>query len=599
MKPLLSLLDASLNFGGDPLINHWTLHLLPKDHVCLVGRNGSGKSTLLKLLSGSQEIDSGAMFKKPSLRVAYLPQRLTIVNPEQEALDYVLEFAREDYLAATYLTELKVPLDKPLKLLSGGEQRRLSLAATLAQDPDVLLLDEPTNHLDIATIEWLEQMLADFRGAFVVISHDRQFSKNISNKTWWIDRSRIQENNKGFGDFDRWSEYVWEQEEREKAWLDTRLRLEADWLLRGVTARRKRNQGRLRRVANMREERQQLKMNSRKSVTATHFQTQGESQLIIEAVGITKAFGDRTLLKPFDLRLLRGDRIGIMGPNGTGKTTLIRMLVGDLEPDEGTIKRNSNTSVIYLDQMQETLSENKTLWQNMCPNGGDHVTVQGQSKHVVAYLKDFLFEENQIRGMTHILSGGERNRLALAKALTQPCDFLVLDEPTNDLDSDTLDLLLEVLSEFPGTLLIVSHDRDFLDQLVTSLIAFEGDGTATEYVGGYQDYLRQRDTIIAVEPKTTKNAKGNKAAKTDAPPAAIPSKIRLTYIEKRDLEQLPTEMKVLSEVITKLEQKLSDPHLYQKNPADFTQLTQDLVDKKKHMDTMELRWLELDEKVKA
>lgn len=593
MKPLLSLLDVSLNFGGDPLINHWTIHLLPKDHVCLVGRNGSGKSTLLKLLSGLQEIDSGNMFKRPSLRVAYLPQRLTIENPEQTALDYVLEFSREDYLAATYLTELKVPLDKPLKLLSGGEQRRLSLAATLAQDPDVLLLDEPTNHLDIATIEWLEKMLADFRGAFVVISHDRQFSKNISNKTWWIDRTRIQENNKGFGDFDRWSEYVWEQEEREKAWLDTRLRLEADWLLRGVTARRKRNQGRLRRVHNMREERKQLKLNSRKSVTATHFQTQGESQLIIEASGITKSFGDRTLLKPFDLRLLRGDRIGIMGPNGTGKTTLIRMLVGDLEPDSGTIRRNADTSVIYLDQMQDSLNENKTLWQNLCPNGGDHVTVQGQSRHVVAYLKDFLFEENQIRGMTHILSGGERNRLALAKALTQPCDFLVLDEPTNDLDSDTLDLLLEVLSEFPGTLLIVSHDRDFLDQLVTSLIAFEGDGTAMEYVGGYQDYLRQCDTNHENEPKPIKK-ESQKEEKAPPPPT---SKIRLTYIEKRDLEQLPTEMKLLTKAITELEQKLADPNLYQKNPVEFSKLTQELTDKKAHLDTMELRWLEIDEKV--
>ena len=246
--------------------------------------------------------------------------------------------------------------------------------------------------------------------------------------------------------------------------------------------------------------------------------------------------------------------------------------------------------------MQETLNENKTLWQNMCPNGGDHVTVQGQSKHVVAYLKDFLFEENQIRGMTHILSGGERNRLALAKALTQPCDFLVLDEPTNDLDSDTLDLLLEVLSEFPGTLLIVSHDRDFLDQLVTSLIAFEGDGTATEYVGGYQDYLRQRDSIITTEPKKIKSTKDNKAEKEEKTSATAASKIKLTFIEKRDLEQLPTEMKVLSEVIAKLEQKLADPQLYQRNPADFSRLTQELGDKKAHLDTMEIRWLEIDEK---
>lgn len=595
MKPLLSLLDVTLNFGGDPLINHWTLHLLPKDHICLVGRNGSGKSTLLKVLSSLQEIDSGTIFKQPSLRVAYLPQRLTITNPEQTAHEYVLEFAQEDYLAAIYLTELKVPLDKQLKLLSGGEQRRLSLAATLAQNPDVLLLDEPTNHLDIATIEWLEKMLKDFHGAFVVISHDRQFSKNISNKTWWIDRTRVQENNKGFGDFDRWSEYVWEQEEREKAWLDTRLRLEAEWLLRGVTARRKRNQGRLRRVYKMREERKQLKINARKSIEMSHFQTQGESQLIIEATGITKSFSDRPLLKSFDLRLLRGDRIGIIGPNGAGKTTLIRMLVGDIAPDTGTIKRNADISVIYLDQMQNSLDENKTLWQNLCPNGGDHVTVQGQSRHVVAYLKDFLFEENQIKGMTHILSGGERNRLALAKALTQPCDFLVLDEPTNDLDSDTLDLLLEVLNDFPGTLLIVSHDRDFLDQLVTSLIAFEGDGTAMEYIGGYQDYLRQRKPTIQAEQKQTKKVQNNENEKSKTPT----TKNRLTYNEKRDLEELPGKIDTLEKSIQELEQKLNDPNVYQKSPIDFAQLSQQLAEKKCQLDTMELRWLEIDEKVNS
>ncbi len=591
MKPLLSLLDVSLNFGGDPLVNHWTLHLHPKDHVCLVGRNGSGKSTLLKILSGIHDIDSGLFYKQPSLRVSYLPQRLNIKNPNQTAHDYVLEFAAEDYMASVYLTELKVPLEKPLHLLSGGEQRRLSLAATLSEDPDVLLLDEPTNHLDIATIEWLEKMLADFRGAFVVISHDRQFSKNISNKTWWIDRTRLFENSKGFADFDLWSEAIWKKEEREKAWLDTRLRQEADWLLRGVTARRKRNQGRLRRVMSMREDRKQLKMNSRKSVSLAHFQTQGESQLILEATGITKAFGDRTLLKPFDLRLLRGDRIGIMGPNGTGKTTLIRMLVGDLEPDSGTLKRNLETSVVYLDQMQGSLRDDKTLWQNMCPNGGDHVTIQGESRHVVAYLKDFLFDENQIRGMTHILSGGEKNRLAIAKALTQACDLLVLDEPTNDLDSDTLDLLLEVLSEFQGTLLIVSHDRDFLDQLVTSLIAFEGDGSAFEYVGGYQDYLRQRETFVSsqaqkVKPKEDKISESTPLVKT-----------KLTYKEKNDHEKLPQEIKDLSFLVAEIELKLMNSELYQKSPQEFDRLSQELLLKKQSLDEKELRWLEIDEKI--
>jgi ATP-binding cassette subfamily F protein uup len=597
MKPLLSLLNASLSFGGAPLIDGWTLHVHDRDHICLVGRNGSGKSTLLKLLAGDIDVDSGSRFQKPGLVVSYLPQRLVIVNPKQTAMDYVLEFAREDYLAAVYLTELKVPFDKPLELLSGGEQRRLSLAATLSQEPDVLLLDEPTNHLDINSIEWLEDHLKNFKGAFIVISHDRQFSKNISNKTWWIDRRQVHKNNKGFEAFEEWSEYIWEQEEREKAWLDTRLRQEAEWMLRGVTARRKRNQGRLSRVHAMRDLRREMKSNTRRSIDANRFHMQGASQLVIEATGITKSFGANGLLTPFDIRLLKSDRIGIIGPNGVGKTTLIRMLVGDLEPDTGTIKRNSQTAVVYLDQMQNTLDMTKTLWQNLCPQGGDHVTVQGESRHVVAYLKDFLFDENQIRGMTHILSGGERNRLALAKALTQPCDFLVLDEPTNDLDSDTLDLLLEILSDFPGTLLIVSHDRDFLDQLVTSLIVFEGDGSAMEYVGGYQDYVRQRaESTPKIGGTKAASAKPAESA-THSAPSPAPAKVKLTFAEKRDLETLPAEIEKLNNTIAKLTKALEAPDLYLNNPAEFDRISSDLVNQKEKLDQMELRWLTLDEKV--
>lgn len=593
MKNICSLLDAHLSFGGSPLMEDWTLHIQEKDHICLVGKNGSGKSTLLKVLAKQTEIDRGILFNVPGLKVSYLPQRLINFEASQNAMEYVQQFSQHDYLAATYLTELKVPFDKTLALMSGGEQRRLSLAATLCQEPDLLLLDEPTNHLDITSIEWLEDHLKSFKGSFIVISHDRQFSKNISNKTWWIDRGTVHENNRGFDDFERWSEYVWEQEEREKAWLDTRLRQEAHWMLRGVTARRKRNQGRLRRVLEMREERRQMTMNSRKSIDSSKFVSQGASQLILEAQQLQKTFEHKTVLNGFDLRLMKGDRIGIIGPNGVGKTTLIRMLIGEIEPDQGTVTRNTQLSMTYLDQMQDSLDLNKTVMDNLCDAGGDHVIAQGESRHVVAYLKDFLFSEPQIRGMTHILSGGERNRLALAKALTKPCDLLILDEPTNDLDSDTLDLLLELLSEYKGTLMIVSHDRDFLDQIVTSLIAFDEIGNAREYVGGYQDYIRQKKSEVTVQV-----VKQNQTLIPEKPKPSS-QKTKLSYNEKRDYEQLPKDMESISGEIDLMSKKLEDPDLYTKNPAEFDKVTKKLEDLKKTLDTMEMRWLEIDDKLNS
>jgi ATP-binding cassette subfamily F protein uup len=591
VKPVLSLKDISLSFGGPPLFKGLSVHLDEKAKVCLVGRNGCGKSTLLRILAKEQDIDSGQYFRLPGIKVAYLPQRLNIHKPEQTVLAYVEEYAKEQYLAATYLTELSIPFEKPLKLLSGGEQRRLSLAAAFAQAPDVILLDEPTNHIDITTIEWLEEKLKNFRGAFVVISHDRQFLKSVSRQTWWLDRGQFRENDQGFEAFESWSEFVFEEEERQKSWLDTRLRQEAQWLQRGVTARRKRNQGRLRKVMELREQRRQINSNQQKSMTKQSFLSDSASRLILEAEGIYKSFEGKCILKPFDFRLMKGERIGIMGPNGTGKTTLIRMLVGDLDPDGGTLRRSQKLSVVYLDQMQDSLDPSKTLWENMCPNGGDHLTIGGESRHVVAYLKDFMFDENQVRGLTSILSGGERNRLALAKALTQPCDFLVLDEPTNDLDSDTLDLLLEILSDFSGTLMVVSHDRDFLDQLVNSLLVFEGNGNVQEYIGGYQDYLRQSSTFSASETKPIAQApKDPIKRKTNF-------KNRLSYNEKRQWEMLPGQIDHLMRDILELEAKLADPLFYEKDRLGFEKITAELLDKKNQLDLSELTWLELDEKV--
>lgn len=585
---------------GNPLFEDWTLHVHERDHICLVGKNGCGKSTLLKVLSSQMEVDTGLVYVQPGLRVAYLAQRLTDAKEDDTAFSYITRYAAQDYMAHTYLMHLKIAPEKLISVMSGGEQRRLSLAATLCQEPDVLLLDEPTNHLDIESIEWLEGHLKNWRGAYIVISHDRQFLKSISNKTWWIDRGVVHENAKGFEDFEGWSQFIWDEEEKQKAVLDTKLRQEARWMLRGVTARRKRNQGRLRKVLEMREQRREMALNTRKSIDATAFQNKSASQLVANIESVNKSFGNRQVVKDFSFRLMKGDRIGIVGPNGIGKSTLIKLMIGKLAPDSGNVQLNDTLEVVYLDQMQESLDLQKTVADNVCESGGDHVVVGDVSKHIVAYLKDFLFFESQIKGMTHILSGGERNRLALAKAMTKPCDLLVLDEPTNDLDTDTLDLLTELLTEFKGTLLIISHDRDFLDQTVTSLIAFDEQGCAKEYIGGYQDYLRQRTHEI--EAKTLKN-KGVGNAKGESQPldtneqqsTASKAKNRLSYKQKRSYEMLPNEIDELTSLITGLENQLQDPAFYQTNPEGFVKLTCELEKAKQLRDEKEVEWLELDE----
>jgi ATP-binding cassette subfamily F protein uup len=584
--PILSLRDVSLTFGGKPLFEGISLSLCIGDKVCLVGRNGSGKSTLLKCLSGLFDVDKGERFAQPGTVIKYLAQDV-VLPLNRTVLEFVMEPGAEQFMAESILGKLGVPGDRLMDGLSGGERRRVALAQVLAVDSDVLILDEPTNHLDLPTIEWLEDYLNQYRGALIVISHDRTFLENVSTSTWWLDRGRVHQQAKGFRDYDTWSEQILDDEERQFERLNARLRLENEWLHRGVTARRKRNQGRLRRLHALRGEKRESLSNQVGKVKLEAVEGGFGSKMVCEVHNIVKSFGDRSIIKSFTTRIIKGERIGIIGPNGAGKTTLLKLLVGKLEPDSGAVKIGTNIQLIYFDQMRETLRQDDTLWQTLCPDGGDQVMVQGKPRHVVSYLKDFLFNEKQIRGQVSILSGGEKNRLVLAKSLAQTGNLLVLDEPTNDLDMDTLDLLVDLLSDYEGTLLLVSHDRDFLDKLTTSIIAVEGNGIVSEYVGGYADYLRQRPKPVEDTPR--------KQISTAQKQTAPQPKIRFSYNQKRELEQLPEVMDKLSKEISVIETKLADPSFYEKHPQDFLKLTSDLEAKRHQLDNAELRWLELEE----
>lgn len=595
--PIFALRDINLSFGGKPLFSDLSLQISPADRICLVGRNGSGKSTLLKIIAGELESDSGERFVQPGVKIAYLPQDLDLPEDEQ-IMDYICRTTGlPHYEVEAMLGFLEMIPGRLMKGLSGGERRRVLLAKTLAQNPDILLLDEPTNHLDIPAIEWLEETLNAFRGSLVVISHDRAFLKKISTSTWLVDRGNLLTNNKGYDDFDRWTEALLLEEERQLSKLNAKLRLEEDWVHRGVTARRKRNQGRLRMVREMREERRSQQSNRPKQMEVAGLVSEAGSKMVIEAHNLTKSFGDKIIAKGFATRIVRGDRIGVVGPNGSGKTTLVRLLLKQIPLDEGRTRLGTNVELIYFDQMRDALNPRDTLWETLCPTGGDQVCVGGEFRHVVSYLKGFLFNDNQIRGQVSILSGGEKNRLALAKAFTQPGNLLVLDEPTNDLDMDTLDLLQELLSDFQGTLIIVSHDRDFLDKLTTSIIAVEGDGDVQEYVGGYSDYIAQRKMLKA--PTLTDKGAGKKTDPTSLERAERKPERKITYNEKREYESLPAKMESLTKEIKIIEGKLDDPLFYQNHPQEFVVLSNRLEGAKSELEDSELKWLELADKIEG
>jgi len=601
--PLIALKDARLAFGTTTLFSGLSLTLAAGERACLVGRNGTGKSTLLKVIAGLQDLDGGERFLQPGTRVAYLPQ-----DPHFEADDSVADYVARDprtksegggedaprHAVDAVLARLELDGTRRLGGLSGGEGRRVALARCLVGDPEVLLLDEPTNHLDLPTIDWLEGELKRFRGALLVISHDRRFLANLSNTTLWLDRGRLQRLDASFAAYDDWAETLRQQEAETQHRLDRQIVREERWLARGVTARRKRNMGRLARLQGLRQERAEWlrQIGTVKLETASSGRS---GDTVIEAAHLDKSFGPLVVLKDFATRIRRGDRLGIIGPNGAGKSTLVKILIGALAPDAGKLRLGSNVQPLYFDQRRESLDPEATLWQVLAPDGGDTILVRGRQRHVVSYLKDFLFDESQARQPVKALSGGEKARLLLARLFARPSNLLVLDEPTNDLDMETLDLLEEVLGDYEGTLILVSHDRDFLDRLVTAVIAMEGakesPGRTLEVAGGYSDYQRYKQGQ-GEDGMRARPADDKQRSKAEAPRPKRATK--LSYKDQRELDGLPARIDALTVEAAALEQKLADPTLYKKDPAGFAELTAAVAAKRQELAAAEERWLELE-----
>jgi ATP-binding cassette subfamily F protein uup len=590
--PLIQLKDIRLTFGGTPLLSGVELSVSPAERVCLIGRNGSGKSTLLKIAAGLIESDSGTRFVQPGATIRYLPQ-----EPDFSGHATTLAYVEaglgpgDDHYQARYLVEqLGLDGNADPTNLSGGEARRAALARVLAPSPDILLLDEPTNHLDLPTIEWLENELDGRRSALVLISHDRRFLVNLSRATAWLDRAKIRQIDRGFAAFEAWRDDVLAEEEREQHKLDRKIVNEEHWLRYGVSGRRKRNVKRLAGLHALRAERRDYR-GSAGAANLTAAEADKSGRLVIEAKNISKVFGDRTIVENFSIRIQRGDRVGVIGPNGAGKTTLVNLLTGGGEPDSGTVRLGVNLEMATLDQHRESLDPKSTLSEALTGGRGDHVMVGGKPKHVVSYMKDFLFAQEQMRTPLEVLSGGERGRLMLARALAKPSNLLVLDEPTNDLDLETLDVLEEMLGDYEGTVILISHDRDFLDRVVTSVIAPDGNGRWIEYAGGYSDMLAQRGADLkreAVKATAIEKAETRIQAPTAAP------KRRLSFNEKHALETLPKTIAGLQAEIARQQRLLDDPDLYSKDRKRFDAASQAIAVAQQELVAAEDRWLELE-----
>ncbi|UXX83383.1 ABC-F family ATP-binding cassette domain-containing protein [Roseovarius pelagicus] len=597
--PLLQLSDISLTFGGEPLFADLSLVVQPGDRVALVGRNGSGKSTLMKVMAGLVESDTGTLVVPPGISVGYMEQ-----DPDMTGFatlgDYAASaLAPEDMYRVEMAGEgLKFDPSRAVGTASGGERRRAALAKLMAEAPDLMLLDEPTNHLDIEAIAWLEATLKETRAGYVLISHDRAFLRELTRATLWIDRGMVRRNEQGFTHFEAWRDKLWEEEDQSRHKLDRKIKSEGRWAVEGISARRKRNQGRVRALQALRAERAgQIR---RQGAAAMALEAGPKSgKLVFEARGIAKSYGDTQILTNFDLRVQRGDRVAFVGPNGVGKTTLLKMLLGDEQPDIGEVRRGTNLMPAVFDQSRAALDPEMTLWDSLTGDPemrvsgkADQVLVRGSPRHVIGYLKEFLFDERQARAKVKALSGGEKARLLLAKLMAKESNLLVLDEPTNDLDIETLDLLQELLDDYDGTLLLVSHDRDFLDRVATTTIAMEGDdGRATVYAGGWSDYRAQRSADKA--PESAKNTAKSKPKPAIEAPRNAP---KLSFTEKHRLEALPSEMTRLEAEIGKLEGLLADAELFTREPVKFRKATEALTTRQEALSAAEEEWLELAEK---
>lgn len=600
--PLLQLTDIALTFGGAPLFANLSLVVQAGDRVALVGRNGSGKSTLMKVMAGLVEPDRGARVVSPGVSVGYMEQ-----DPDMAGFatlgDYAMSALEpgEMYRVEMAGEGLKFDPARAVETASGGERRRAALAKLMAEAPELMLLDEPTNHLDIEAIGWLEEQLRTTRKAFVLISHDRAFLRELSRATLWIDRGMTRRQEEGFGGFEAWRDKVWEEEDQQRHKLDRKIKAEARWAVEGISARRKRNQGRVRNLQALREERSaQIKRQGTAAMALESGPSSGRK--VIEAKEITKAYGDSIILRPFSLTVMRGERVAFVGPNGVGKTTLLKMLMGEEKPDSGTVVHGTNLIPAVFDQARARLDPEMTLWDSLTGDAemrvsgqADQVLVRGVPRHVVGYLKDFLFDERQVRAPVKSLSGGEKARLLLARIMARESNLLVLDEPTNDLDVETLDLMQELLDDYDGTVLLVSHDRDFLDRVATTTIAMEGDGRAVAYAGGWSDYRAQR---LEDSPDWTRTPARSGDRKPE-PRRQKSASERLSFTERHRLEELPAQIARLEAEIAKLEGLLSDPELFTREPVKFRRATEALTARQAALAAAEEEWLALAERAEG
>ena len=590
--PILSWEKLSLQQGSGWLFRDLDIAIAPRDRLALIGRNGAGKTTLLRLLAGELDADKGKRSVQPGTRIVMLEQ-----DPFFTGYDTLLDFALSGadapprHEVEAIASQLGIDMSRRADSASGGERRRAALARALASEPDLLLLDEPTNHLDLAAIDWLEDWLSRYKGAFVTISHDRTFLTRLTRATLWLDRGSIRRREIGFGGYEAWMEQVYAEEARAADKLDAKLKIEAHWLERGVTARRKRKQGRLEKLWEMRASRAAM-LSPQGTAKLGLAIDDAKSKAVIVADRVSKKFGERTIIKDFTLRITRGDRIGIVGSNGAGKTTLLKLLTGELEPDSGTITLAKTLQGVLIDQQRSLMSPEKRV-RDVLADGGDWIDVRGTRKHIQGYLKDFLFDPGLVEARVGTLSGGERSRLLLAREFARLSNLLVLDEPTNDLDLETLDLLQEVIADYDGTVLIVSHDRDFLDRTVTITLGLDGSGKVDVVAGGYADWEKQRSArTVSGKPKVA-------AAPAPPPPPPPAKKAKLTYKDQRDYDLLPARIEELLAAIARDEAALADPALYTRDPAKFAALTKAIDSARAEKDAAEERWLELAELVEG